>query len=238
MVDRPAQTSCFTCQAREKTEWCALSESEVALLDKVKSSRAYAAGEVVYDQGEECRGVYCIESGLVGHRKCDADGNSVLVRLCGAGETTGYRAFLSGTDHSLTAEVLMPARICFIRRSLVQRLLAENPSLGMRFLNRVAGDLTDAEDRFFHSVTQSAKVRAIHMLLVLYERFGRETGPGEHVLELPVSRRDLAALIGIAPESMSRTIRRLEEEEIARFDGRSVRLANIDRLFDELELLH
>jgi CRP/FNR family transcriptional regulator len=76
------------------------------------------------------------------------------------------------------------------------------------------------------------------MLLVLYERFGQDTGLGEHVLDLPVSRQDLAALIGIAPESMSRTIRRLEEEQFAQFDGRRVHLGDLDRLFDEIELQH
>ena len=138
----------------------------------------------------------------------------------------------------LTAEVLLPAHICFIERGLVQRLLTQNPSLGTRFLDRAISELTETEDQILRSATQVAMTRAIHMLLVLYERFGRETEAGEHILDLPVSRKDLAALIGITPESMSRTVRRLEMENFARFDGRRVQLRDMDTLHKQIGLAY
>ena len=235
MVGQPTQLNCFTCQIRQKSEWCTLTEKETALLNTVKRTRSYSAGEVVYSQGADCRGIYCIETGLIGHRKYDAEGKSILVRLCGPGETIGYRSFLLNSKHMLTAEVLMPGRACFIERGTVQRLLTENPSLGLQFLKRAASDLTYTEDRFFRSATWSAKARVIHILFVLYQRFGDDVAPGEHILHLPLSRQDLAALIGIAPETMSRMIRWLENERIARFDGGQVHLLDVDRLLDEIE---
>ena len=211
--------------------------SGAKLLNDVKITREYGAGEVIYSQGAECQGIFCIESGLVGHRKYDAEGYSALIRLCGPAEFIGYRAYLCGSRHRLTAEALLPTRVSLISRRRVQRLLAENPSLHVQFLRKAVADLTDTEERYFHSVTRSAKVRAIHMLLDLYERFGSDTPSGEHVLELPLSRQNLAALIGIAPESMSRTIKRLEAEQLVQFDGRRVHLRDLDRLFGEVELL-
>ena len=234
MVGKSPEPNCFTCQHRDRTEWCTLSEGEIALLDEARLSRTYGAGEVIYNQGADCRGIFCIESGLVGHRKYDAEGNSALIRICGPGETIGYRSFLLNSEHMLTAEVLMPSRVCFIEKKTVQDLLSRNPALGMRFLRRAASDLSDAEDRYFESVTLSARARVVHMLLVFYQRFGETTATGECVMDLPLSRQDLAALIGIVPESMSRLIRRLEDENVARFDGRRVCLPYPDRLLDEI----
>ncbi len=94
------------------------------------------------------------------------------------------------------------------------------------------------EDKFTRTVTETAKMRVLHVLMVLYERFGSMSESGEHMLELPLSRQDLAALVGITPESMSRTIRRLENEGLAQFEGRRVRLANMDNLLEVMQLMH
>jgi CRP-like cAMP-binding protein len=238
MAHRINRPGCFACQVRDKTEWCHLTQRELASLSKAKTTKAYGAGEVVYRQGDECQGVYCIESGLIGLRKHDAEGNSTLVRLTGPGETIGYRALLTDMEHQVAAEALMPSRVCFINRDLVRRLLAQNPSVGLRFLRTSLDGMTQAEERYVQSVTHAARTRVLHLLMVLYERFGEASPEGEYVLELPLSRQDLAALAGVAAETLSRTLRQLETERIANFDGRRVRFADVGVLFDDVGISH
>ncbi len=228
--------NCFTCQSRERTEWCSLTEDELTLLDKAKGAKEYDAGELVFNQGDDCLGVHCIESGLIGLRSYDAEGHSVLVRLKGPGETMGYQFFLTGSEYSLNAEVILPSRICFIDRGLVRQFLTLNPLLGLRFLETEARELTTADDKFVRTVTQTAKIRVLHILMVLYERFGRTTDDGHPILELPLSRQDLAALIGVTPESISRAIQKIENERIVRFDGRTVVFNDMEMLFSEIGL--
>ncbi|MEK7246301.1 MAG: cyclic nucleotide-binding domain-containing protein, partial [Pseudomonadota bacterium] len=98
---RPA--SCFSCQTRPRTEWCALSEIDLKQINDSKIDREHAPGDVLYHQGDPCTGVFCLQSGLVGLRKVGADGNSVLVRLAQPGDTIGYRSFLAGEEHKLSA---------------------------------------------------------------------------------------------------------------------------------------
>ena len=92
--------NCFTCQSRGRTEWCVLTDDELALLDQGKISRQYLPGDVIFHEGDECHGVHCIESGLIGIRKMDAAGNEILLRLSHPGDTMGYRSFLAGNDHN------------------------------------------------------------------------------------------------------------------------------------------
>ena len=54
-------------------------------------------------------------------------------------------------------------------------------------------------------------------------------------LKLPMSRGDLAAMLGIRPESISRTIRVFQEEGVAHFTQREVYVPHIDKLLSELE---
>lgn len=228
--------NCFTCQTRGRTEWCNLSDEELKLLDKAKISREYLPGEVIYHEGDACRGIHCIEQGLVGIRKMNPSGQEILLRLGHAGDTMGYRSFLSGDDHNNSAEALEPSVICFIDASTVRSLLGTNPTVGLRFLKHAATDLGAAENKVLESATLPVRARFAHLLLVLKERYGVAGKGGAIVLELPLSRQDMAAMIGVRPESMSRTIRSFEDDEIALFSGRRVQIRNVQDLIDELEL--
>jgi len=84
--------------ARSRSERCSSTDPGTSLMNGFKATREYGAGAIIYTEGEECHGIYCIESGLVGQRKFDGDGNSVLIRLCAAGEAIGYRALLDLTQ--------------------------------------------------------------------------------------------------------------------------------------------
>ncbi len=234
--DSGRAASCFACQTRERTEWCALSDRDLKLVDESKAIRQYLPGDVLYHQGDPCIGVYCVQSGLIGLRKIDHDGNSILVRLAYPGDTIGYRSFLAGEEHHLSAEVLKPATLCFVEQAMTRRMLETNPALGLRFLKRMARDLDAAEDKFLESTTSDIRARLAHLLFVLKDRFAVETRDGKLTLELPLSRQDMAAMIGVRPETMSRAIRKFEDDGIAFFSGRTVRVPNVAVLFAEIEL--
>ncbi len=238
MDDRKPSSArnCFTCQTRGRTEWCVLTEEELRLVDKAKVSRDYLPGEVIFHEADACQGIHCIESGLVGVRKMNANGQEILLRLGYPGDTLGYRSMLAGDDHNNSAEALEPSVVCFIDAGTVRTLLSKNPTLGLRFLTHAAKDLATAEDKVLQSTTLPVRARFAHLLLVLKDRYGVVGKDGAMELDLPLSRQDMAAMIGIRPESMSRTIRSLEQDDIARFSGRRVSIPNIDDLIEELDL--
>ena len=226
--------SCFGCQARHTTEWCALDDGELKLLDQVKVPKIVEAGVALFHQGEECDGIYCVNSGLVGIRRLDSAGNSTLLRLAGPGETIGYRSFLLRSMHRTTAEIMMPSTVCFIRRPTVRNLLEQNPNLGLQFLHHNVRDAAEFEERHFETVSFTVRSRFLNLLMVLYERFGGLNEDGEPVLELPLSRQDIAALIGSTPETVSRSISKVQDEGLASFKGRKVLLRDIDELMRQL----
>jgi len=62
-------TNCTHCERRPTTEWNCLTHQELRLLDGTKIDHELDAGENVYVQGDECNGIYCLRSGLVGLRR-------------------------------------------------------------------------------------------------------------------------------------------------------------------------
>ncbi len=70
------------------------------------------------------------------------------------------------------------------------------------------------------------------------KHYGTVSRDGMVKLVLPLSRIDLAAMVGARPESISRTIRKIEEDGIAEFSGRMVTIPEIGRLHEEIEHDH
>lgn len=230
-----SDTNCFTCQNRESNEWCVLRDEELALLNHGRITRDYVAGESIFSERDECRGVYCIESGMVGIRKDNADGESVLLYLSHPGETLGYRALLSDQHFNASAEALETSRVCFIEATTVRSLLNQNSALGLRYLKMLSKSLGKAEENILHNVTLSVRARFAHLLTVMLDKYGQMESSEEIQFQLPTTRTNLAAMIGTTSESLSRTVHDLEDDGIAYFSARIVTIPNLDNLINEFE---
>ena len=225
---------CTECRMRQSNEWQVLREEEVNFLTRSQKCRSYHAGEVVFAEGEPSYGIYCVKSGTVAIRKIDNTGNPVLVQLSYPGDTLGYRGLLLGENRNSSAEALGPSKICFIDKQAVNTLLDKNPALGLQFLRRVTTDLDNAYTKLVENATFSNRTKFLHLLLVLMNRHGRMTNDGSRVMQLPLSRRDMASMIGTRHETVSRIISRLEEDGIARFSGRTVHVKQPHSLLEEI----
>ncbi len=233
MIDKKITNNCADCATRETTEWRDLSDDELDSLDKCKRMVHCEPGETLFSQGDPGNGVYCIQSGLIGLRRVDVNGNSVLIRLSSAGSTVGYRTFLTREAHVNSAEALTASVLCYIPRPRVEQMLKSNPLLGERFLQHFCSDAAETESDYVRSLTMGMKSRFLHLILIFYERFGYQDEDGNSVVELPVKRGELAELVGVRPESISRLIDQLQSDEIMCFNDRRVHFSDVDEVLQQ-----
>jgi CRP/FNR family transcriptional regulator len=234
MIDKLEHSSCLNCPRRETTEWRSLDAADLDIVDRHKHDRILKPGQLLFNQGDPCEGIYCIKDGLVGERRVDAEGRSTLVRLCHPGTTVGYQDLLSKTDHRNSAEILRESYVCFIGKSIVRQLLSRSPSLGERFLHRSLQDARQLEDELVEAKTIGVRERFLHLLMIFYEKYGRQDAAIGHVLDIPVTRQDMAALIGTAPETVSRTISKIDADGLISFKGQRAVIPDLDMVFEEI----
>ena len=223
-------TACIECPFCTKTEWDALDAVEHELLEKAKRIEQYNPGDTLFFQGEEGSGVYCVKSGLIGLRRVDSNGNSVLLQLIDEGTTVGYRTFVTREPHSSSAEVLSPTRVCYFARPQIEQVLQTNPRLGEKFLQHFTRDAVETENSYVKSMTMGMKSRFLHLMLEFYEQYGYTDNCGDEIVDLPVARGELAELVGVRPESISRLIDKLQSDDVMHFSQRRVRFSDLDRV--------
>jgi CRP-like cAMP-binding protein len=218
--DRPVRHACATCGARDRSDFEALDAPEAAVLDRVKSRRRLAPGEALFRQGEPYTAVYCVAEGLIGRRLLHENGASVLVGLARPGDMLGACGLLAGGPHATTAEALADSAVCVVRGSDAARLAAAQPAFRQRLVERCVAAIGAAERAVLEATALPAFSRFCTLLVDLLAAGGVDDGAGGRATTLPISRGDMAALLGVQPESLSRLIRRGTEEGLIAFAGR------------------
>jgi CRP/FNR family transcriptional regulator len=227
------RTSCLDCPGRERSDWRCLGRLDLAALDAAKTHHVYRPGEVIFYQGNPCAGMHCIEAGTVALRKTDAAGRVVIARLVHPQETLGCRTFFAGGPYASSAVAVTEVRVCLIERAALERLLETSPQLVRRFLRRMAQDLRAAEEEKLEVATLSVRARLVRLLVALCDRYGVEGADGAFSFELPLARQEIAALLGVRPESVARAVHALTAEGLATFAGRTVRIPDIALVLGE-----
>ena len=189
----------------------------------------------IFNQGDPCTGIYDIEAGTVAIRRTDSEGNSILVRLAHAGQTLGYRDYFGGREYTSSAEALRKCTVCLIDSKALHDLLEHNPSLGLRFLERIAKDLESVEESLLQRSTLPIRTRLAHLLLTLKFRYGSADNDGAIKIDLPMQRQDLAALLGTRPETLARAFKAMKMDGVLSSSGRMITIPDLDGLLDEIE---
>jgi CRP-like cAMP-binding protein len=228
------QLDCRTCPVARSAQWNALGGAELARLNESKVTTAYRAGETLFRQGTPCEGIHCLAHGSVALRRIGAQGSSVLISLVREGQTVGYRSYYNNRHHAEQAEVLEPSTICLVPNDVMAGLLDGNTALGRAFSTALADDLRHTEQALLDAVAQPVRMRIARLLQLLLDHFGEADPDGRIVLRLPFGRQEMADLLGIQRETVTRTLNALQADGVLRHVGRTVVVGDLDRLLDEL----
>ena len=225
--------TCADCDTCPKVEWAELDRAGLQQLVNSLKTNNYQPGEAIFNQSDAPQGIYCIGQGKILLCHYDSFGNEIGFRVAYQGETVGWRSFFAQENHSATALALTPCTICLVPQKTVHRLVRSYPVLARNFLKTVARDRGPTESLILRNPRLSARIRLINLLLIFCNNTNKPNTKGEEKFHLPINRQQLASLIGVRTETVSRMIAALKDEGLARFHGREVRIANYGRLVYE-----
>ena len=224
--------NCSGCRFGEHIDLNKLASSDIELLNATHLIRKHRPGACVFDQGDEPQGIYCVASGYVLLWRIDAFGNKIALGLIGPGEIMGYRSYFAKDRHTATARALTECRVCLVPGSAMGRLLDRNTTLGRQFLHTLARDPGPPDALLLRAPHVPAHVRLVSLLLILRDQFAVTSADDSAEFDLPITRRDIAALLAMRPETVSRAIKELEDDGIAIFSDRHVVVPYLERLYD------
>lgn len=212
---------CGQCPMYRASVWEPVGSGAVATLARGFSRRELQPGEMLFDEGADNRGVYCVSRGLMALRSHRDDGSSTMLRLAYRGDVIGFRSFLGDGVHRTEARALVPSRVCMVTRRDAEKIVHATPAVLARLADRAIDELESTRERIIATAGRSNKARLAALLGELMTRHGQPIDGGMQ-MELPLSRADLADLVGVQRETVSRLIQRLEADGAFSFARRNV----------------
>lgn len=239
----PASIGSGGCIANECSLCADLCETVRHELQRLARIRTFHSGETVLAETDEIDFVGHVLSGVLRMQRTLRDGRQQIVGLLLPTDMFG-RVF---TDASHVAiEAATEATVCCYHRPSFERLLARFPELERRMLVRISKEIDAAQDWILLLARQTIPERVATFLLMLCRKSeSNALGLPTLILEVPISRRDMAGYLGTTVESISRAIQQMSRRGIIRIiDPRRFEILDIHRIAmlancdpEEIELL-
>jgi CRP-like cAMP-binding protein len=218
---------CNECNNVVKTMFNKLLPDELEYINQKKTCGKYEKGMILYDEGSRINGFYCVCSGIIKVYKTGVEGKDQIIRFAKKGDIIGYRSVISGEPACTTSKVLEDSVICFVYASDLYYLLRKNAEFGIEMLQLACTELGEANDFITDVAQKSVRERLAEVLLSLREDFGLDE---DKVLQIHLTREELANLIGTATESVIRLLSEFKNDQLVGLQGRKIKILDEARL--------
>lgn len=184
-----------------------LPQESLAEVERLFVAYGYHRGEVVYAEGEQARALYVVASGRVKMSRTTPRGGAVIVDVMVPGQVFGALPALGQHAYGTTATAMVVSCALGIDAAAFERLVAANATVAAAALQVVTAQLHAAHDALGRLTLDSAEARLAATLLDLSRRLGHARRDMT-LIQLPLTRSDLAAMAATTPETSSRILSR------------------------------
>ncbi len=197
--------------------------TDLHLLLSILRIRKFNKGEVLFEDGAEAEGFYIVASGKVKVYKLSPDGKERILHMVQPGNSFAEAAIFDDGRYPAFAETLDTSTLLFFPKREFINLLHQHSQLAINIiagLSRFLRQFTvQIEDLSFRDVP----ARLARYLLSL-------DGEQNISLLLPISKTQLASNLGTTSETLSRTFRKLSDDEVIHVHGKKIEILDADRL--------
>lgn len=218
---------CENCQHNFDSIFRHLTPEEHTKVEKEKVCNSYKRGSVIYHEGSRTNGFYCINTGVLKIFKTGIDGREQIIAFAQKGDVIGYRSILSNELACSSAKVIDDAILCFIPGETLISLVKTNGNFSMAIMQQTCKELGEANSFITDIAQKTVRERLAEVLLNLKDIFDLDK---DGVLQILLTREELANIVGTATESVIRLLSEFKHDKLIDLNGRKIKLLDIQRL--------
>lgn len=205
---------CAGCIVRQESICGCLSDDGLVALSRLGRKIHLKRGTTLLWEGAEAALVGNVLRGVLKISTMAHDGRERIVGLAYPGDFVG-RPFGRSSLHNLTA--LCDAELCVFGRGAFEMFAAEHGEIEHALLRRALDDLDDARRWLLLLGHKTARQRVASLILEVAERLGRWAP--DNIVTLPFSRQQMADILGLAMETVSRSFSQLHAAGVIGLPG-------------------
>ena len=190
-----------------------LAEAEQDAVLAQAHTRRVPKGSTAFDEGAEASALFVLVSGHMKAVKTTPSGQQALVHYINPNDFFGCVALMGYPTYPATAEAVVDSIVLVWDLATLKQLMATFPQIAANALPGLGGRLREAHNQFLELSTERVERRVAHALLRLVRHSGKKVENGVEI-DFPVTRQEIAEMIGTTLHTVSRILSAWESEGI------------------------
>ena len=220
--------ACSVCNLSKICIPSGMQEDEIESLSSlVKRDRTIQKNETIYHAGDRFTGIYALKSGSAKLVHTDRNGFESIIAILLPGEILGFDGLSSGR-YLCSLMALEPSSYCELPSQDLEQRAQKTPAIQQAMLQRAGEQFDQCIERIAVS-QRSAEERLAKFLMDLSRRFHVRGFHADH-FRLSLTRQEMGNHLGLALETVSRLLSRLEQLGLISVRGKQIKILNFDGL--------
>ncbi len=184
----------------------------------------------IFNRGDPARGLYILLSGQLKLGISSPHGIEKVIKLVSPGESFGEAVLFLEREFPVYAQVTQDARVLLVPKNVIFSLLESDPSVARKMLAGLSVRMHQLVQDIEMLSLQSCTQRFIGYLLQI-----SADAPDASNVTLPATKATIASLLNLTPETLSRTMSKLQQHGLIAVHGKEIVIPDVSRLraFDE-----
>jgi CRP/FNR family transcriptional regulator, cyclic AMP receptor protein len=190
----------------------------------------FKAGETIISQGDECTDVHYVDEGIVKLTSVSNRGRGAVLGILSSGDFFG-EGCISGQSVYLTSAIaLVESKVSVIKRKAMLRVLEEEPSVSMKFMNYLLLRNLRMEQNLIDHLFNSSEKRLARTLLLL-ARSG-EGGKLPAIFD-KINQDTLAEMVGTTRSRINFFMNKFRKQGFIHYNGGLKVYGSLARILEE-----
>lgn len=206
-----------------------LSEKELEMVSAVMIERLYPKGEILFFEGDPGEALFVIKNGRVKISKMSEDGREQILHILKDGDIFAEVILFDRGPYPATAEAVENTTCWLLSNAAMEKLLASQPLLAIKLLRIMSRRLRQAQILIRDLALHDTYSRLASLILRLIRREGKVTEKGI-VLDLQLTRQEMASMIGTSRETVARILSRFQKDGIILLNKQQIIVLDEEKL--------
>src|SRR5579859_4678610 len=196
-----------------------LPPSDLENIAAVTVIKTLSKGDYLFREGDPAVGLYIVQRGALNVHRVNAAGKEQIIHIFRAGESFAEVALASEKGYPADACALESSQVLLVQKDGMLALVRRQPDLALRMLGAMSGHLRVLVGQLEDLTLKDVETRLANWLV---KRCPNPQSQQAVRIELPLTKRVLAAELGTVSETFSRTLAKFREQKLLTVKGKTV----------------
>ena len=210
-----------------------LSETEKKQLMAHRQTKVFRSGEILFTQGQPARHMFRVDKGKISLFSLMPNGDEKLFRVFMAGDVIAEVAmYISPRLYPMSAKADQDSSVSAFSCDIIDQLLDGSADLSRRMLGVMSNNVCN----LMNTINILTQVNANQRLVMKLAEIYKQQNCSEGKMSLPITKKLLASQLGMTPETLSRSFKKLKTDGFIKESASNLFITDIEKLCESVSL--